>query len=615
MAGTPAPNLLQDAVVYMAAALAVVPVFYRLKLGAVLGYLVAGMLIGPHLFGLVDNPNAALAFAEFGVVLLLFVIGLELRPKRLWDLRLDIFGLGAAQVLMCGLVVTAFLLAVTSLTWQAALVVGLPLALSSTALVVQILQERGLMNTPLGERSFAVLLFQDLSIVPMLTIVAALSRAPGSDAGAPGWTVALHSLGAIVGLVLAGRFLLNPLFRLIGQIGAREAFVVAGLFTVSAAALIMASLGLSMALGAFIAGVMLADSPYRHEVEADIEPFRGLFLGLFFIAIGMTLDLSVIAERLGEVLGIVAGVMAIKATVIALLARWRGLAWQRAFWPGLLLAQGGEFGFVLFAAAERGLLLSPDATDLFSAVVTVSMAATPLLIALVDWIAARREIVVELEGPEFADNAPAIIVGYGRFGQTVNQILAARGIPVTLIDRKPEQIELTGRFGRKVYYGDGTRVDVLRTAGAAEAQLLIFCGDGDALTATTVTAIRRAFPNLKIVARAFDRRHVMALTDAGLDAVVREVHDGAVALSREALRLAGVEAAQIDAIEADYRRRDGERLALQIATGDLRAGLDLAYGTFPLPPTVTSVSGEAAQNDQPAATHETMTGAGTNARD
>jgi voltage-gated potassium channel Kch len=416
--------------------------------------------------------------------------------------------------------------------------------------------------------------------------------------------------------VLTGRFLLNPLFRLIGQIGAREAFVVAGLFTVCAAALVMASLGLSMALGAFIAGVMLADSPYRHEVEADIEPFRGLFLGLFFIAIGMSLDLSVIADRLGEVLLIVSGVMLIKVAIVAGLARWRGLAWQRALWPGLLLAQGGEFGFVLFGAAERGLLLSPAATDLFSAVVTVSMAATPLLIALVDWIAARREIVVELEGPEFADQAPAIIVGYGRFGQTVNQMLAAWGIPVTLIDRKPEQIELTGRFGRKVYYGDGTRIDVLRMAGAAEAQLLLYCGDGDSLSATNVEAVRHAFPNLRIVARAFDRRHVIALTDAGLDAVVREVHDGAVALSREALRLAGAEAAEIDAIEADYRRRDAERLALQIATGDLRAGLDLAYGTFPLPPTLTSASGTDDQTHYAAAAADAeTTGDRTDARD
>jgi monovalent cation:proton antiporter-2 (CPA2) family protein len=607
MAGAPAPELLKDAVVYLAAAITVVPVFYRLKLGAVLGYLVAGMLIGPHLLGLVDDPEAALAFAEFGVVLLLFVIGLELRPKRLWELRGDIFGLGTAQVLLSGLALTGFLLLVTGLSWQAALVVGLPLALSSTALVVQILQERGLMNTPLGTRSFAVLLFQDLSIVPMLTVVAALSRAPGSDGGPPGWLLALYSLAAIISLVLAGRFLLNPLFRLIGQIGAREAFVVAALFTVCAAALVMASLGLSMALGAFIAGVMLADSPYRHEVEADIEPFRGLFLGLFFIAIGMSLDLSVIANRLGEVLLIVAGVMLIKAAIFAGLVHWRGLSWQRAFWPGLLLAQGGEFGFVLFGAAERGLLLSAEATDLFSAVVTVSMAATPLLVLAADWIAERRRIVVELEGPEFADNAPAIIVGYGRFGQTVNQMLAARGIPVTLIDKKPGQIDLSGRFGRKVYYGDGTRIDVLRMAGAAEAQLLLYCGDGDALSAANVEAVRHAFPRLKILARAYDRRHVIALSDSALAGIVREVHDSAVAFSRQALQLVGAETPEIDAIEAEYRRRDAERLALQITTGDLRAGLDLAYGTFPLPPTPAGSTTN--EPHEPAAAGERTTGA------
>lgn len=583
MAGLPEPGLLRDAVVYLAAAVTVVPLFYRLKLGAVLGYLVAGMLIGPQLLGLVDNPEAALSFSEFGVVLLLFVIGLELRPKRLWDLRLDIFGLGLAQVVLCGLALTAFLLIITNLTWQAALVVGLPLALSSTALVVQILQERGVMNTPLGERSFAVLLFQDLSIVPMITIIAALSRAPVGTGAAPGWALAFYSVLAIAGLVLAGRFLLNPLFRLIGQIGAREAFVVAALFTVCASALLMASLGLSMALGAFVAGVMLADSPYRHEVEADIEPFRGLFLGLFFIAIGMTLDLSVIVERFGLVMTLVLGVMTIKLLIIGGLAMLRGAVLGRAFWPGLLLAQGGEFGFVLFGAAERGLLLTPAAADLFAAVVTVSMALTPLLIVVVDAIARRRDEIVELEGPEHAESAPAIIIGYGRFGQTVNQLLAARGIPVTLIDRKPGQIELSGRFGRKVYYGDGTRVDVLRMAGADEARLLLYCNDGALLTPTALKAIRQAFPHLKVLARAFDRRHVIALADSGLEAVVREVHDAAVTLGREALAAAGVDDTAIDEIEIEYRRRDANRLALQMTTGDIRAGLDLTYGTYPLP--------------------------------
>ena len=613
MASAHAPALLAEAVVYLAAALVIVPLFYRLKLGAVLGYLVAGMLIGPDLLGLVARPEAALAFAEFGVVLLLFVIGLELRPKRLWSLKLDIFGLGAAQVLLCGIAITGFLLLATGLSWQAALVVGLPLALSSTALAVQILEERGLMKTALGERSFAVLLFQDLSIVPMITIVAALSRAPGSDAGPPGWALAASSVAAIVGLVLAGRFLLAPLFRLIGQIGAREAFVVAALFTVCSAALVMAELGLSMALGAFIAGVMLADSPYRHEVEADIEPFRGLLLGLFFIAIGMTLDLGIIVERFGLVIGIVAGVMAIKVAIIGVLAHWRGAPWRRAFWPGLLLAQGGEFGFVLFGAAERGMLLSPEATDLFAAVVTLSMAATPLLLAVVDWTGRRRVPVLQLEGPEHAENAPAIIIGYGRVGQTVNQLLAARGVPVTLIDRKPGQIELSGRFGRKVYYGDGTRIDVLRMAGAAEARLLVFCGDGDQLGAHDVAAIRHAFPSLAIVARAFDRRHVMALADAGLDATVREVHEGAVALGRAALRAIGTDDATIDEVEEDYRRRDDERLALQVATGDIRAGLDLAYGTYPLPP--TPEAGSRDRDGPPSESRPHQTGAKSDARD
>ncbi len=582
--------LLRDAVVYLAAAVAIVPLFYRLKLGAVLGYLVAGMLIGPQLLGLVDDPQAALSFSEFGIVLLLFVIGLELRPQRLWDLRKDIFGMGAAQVVLCGLALTMFLYSVTGLSWQAALVVGLPLALSSTALVVQILQERGIFNTGLGERSFAVLLFQDLSIVPMITIVAALSRLPADPQATGGWMLALYSVGAIIGLVIVGRFVLNPLFRMIGQIGAREAFVVAALFTVCASALLMASLGLSMALGAFIAGVMLADSPYRHEVEADIEPFRGLLLGLFFIAVGMTLDLSVLTRRWDEVLLIVAGLMAIKILIIAGLARWRGVPMARALWTGLLLSQGGEFGFVLFGAAETGLLLAPAARDLFSAVVTVSMTLTPLLIVIVDRLARTSERVPELEGPESAENTPAIVIGFGRFGQTVAQMLHARGVPVTLIDKKPRQIELSGQFGNKVYYGDGTRIDVLRMAGAQDARLLIYCTDGTVLNSGSLAPIRRAFPHLKILARAFDRRHLMALKEKDCDVIIREVFDSAVRMGREALAAAGVSDAHIDMIEDEYRRRDAERLAVQFASGDLKSGMDMAFR--PGTPLISDTLGE-----------------------
>jgi monovalent cation:proton antiporter-2 (CPA2) family protein len=575
-------TLLHDGVVYLAAAVAVVPLFHRLKLGSVLGYLVAGMIIGPQLLGLVTDPEATLGFAEFGVVLLLFVIGLELRPKRLRDLRYDIFGLGSAQVLLCGFAITGALLLTTPFTWQAALVIGLALALSSTALDVQILRDQGKINTPLGTRIISIHLMQDLAIVPLLIVTTALSRTPVAEAP-EGWELVWKSFVAIGALVLAGRFLVNPLFRLIAQTGTREVFVIGALLMVVGSAFLMSSFGLSMALGAFIAGVMLADSPYRHEVEADIDPFRGLLLGLFFMAVGMMLDLSIILQQPARILLYVTILLGVKFTVIALLARIFGSNWRDAALTGVHLAQGGEFAFVVLTAAEAGLLLAPEASSLFAAAVTVSMALTPLLIAGVDRLVERERDDYDVEGPETAENAPAIIVGYGRFGQTVNQLLAARGIPVTLIDRKPGQIELSGRFGRKVYYGDGTRLDVLRIAGAEEAQLLIYCNDGQQITNEMLAIVRRAFPNLKVLIRAFDRRHVMQLANADCDAVVREVHESAVMMGRAALKAADVDDTTIDAIEAEYRERDSERLALQIASGDLRAGLDLTYGTYPLP--------------------------------
>ncbi|BBE35925.1 monovalent cation:proton antiporter-2 (CPA2) family protein [Sphingosinicella microcystinivorans] len=575
-------TLLRDGVVYLAAAVAVVPLFHRLKLGSVLGYLVAGMIIGPHLLGLVTDPEATLGFAEFGVVLLLFVIGLELRPKRLWDLRYDIFGLGSAQVLLCGFAITGALLLTTIFTWQAALVIGLALALSSTALDVQILRDQGKINTPLGQRIISIHLMQDLAIVPLLIVTTALSRTPVSESP-EGWELVWKSFVAIGALVLAGRFLVNPLFRLIAQTGTREVFVIGALLMVVGSAFLMASFGLSMALGAFIAGVMLADSPYRHEVEADIDPFRGLLLGLFFMAVGMMLDLSIILKEPARILLYVTILIGVKFTVIALLTRLFGSNWRDAALTGVHLAQGGEFAFVVLTAAESGLLLASEASSLFAAAVTVSMALTPLLIAGVDRLVERDSEDHDAEGPETAENAPAIIVGYGRFGQTVNQLLAARGIPVTLIDRKPGQIELSGKFGRKVYYGDGTRLDVLRIAGAEEAQLLIYCNDRQQITNEMLGIVRRAFPNLKVLIRAFDRRHVMQLANADCDTVVREVHESAVLMGRAALKAADVDDETIDEIEAEYRERDSERLALQIASGDLRAGLDLTYGTYPLP--------------------------------
>ncbi len=573
-----APNLLRDVVVYLAAVVVLVPLFVRFRLGAVLGYLAAGILIGPSALGLVGNAEGTLHFAEFGVVLLLFVIGLELQPSRLWALRRDIFGLGAAQVILCGAGLTGLLLAMTNFTWEAALVVGLPLGLSSTALVMQLLKERQLAGTPFGERSFSMLLFQDLALVPMLTIVGALSRAPVANPE-PGWMVAAKTLAALAFLVAVGRWVLPRLFRVIGTLGAREAFVAAALLSVLGSALLMASLGLSMALGAFVAGVMLADSPYRHALETDIEPFRGLMLGLFFIAIGMSLDLGVVAANWALIAALVVGVMAVKTAVIASLARSFGTEWRRAIKMGLLLAQGGEFGFVLFAEAERGLLITQSAAQLFGAVVTVSMALTPLLFRLAGRVfEISDEPGTARDGPETASSdshgGHVVLVGSGRVGQVIAQMLRARGVAITAIDLDAELIDVTARFGNQVFWGDGTRLDILRTAGIDRASALVFANDGAWDAKAVLDPIRAEWPDLPIIARAFDRMHAITLRQAGVEQVVRETMDGAVAMGREVLISLGTPDMIVAAIEAEYRRRDIERLDLQLCSGDMMTGVE-----------------------------------------
>ena len=578
MAAAHTPAFLPEAVVFLAASVVLVPLFIRARLGAVLGYLAAGIIIGPSLLGLISEPESVLQFAEFGIVLLLFVIGLELQPSRLWALRRDIFGLGAAQVILCGLALTGLVMLVTNFTWQAALVVGLPLGLSSTALVMQLLNERNIAGTAFGERSFSMLLFQDLAIVPLLTIVAALSRVPDPHA-LPGWQMAAMTIAALGGLVLAGRYLLPPVFRIIGTLGAREAFVAAALLSVLGSALLMASLGLSMALGAFVAGVMLAESPYRHALEADIEPFRGLLLGLFFMAIGMTLDLSVIREHWLLIIALVVGVMAVKTGVVMALAGGFGTKPTRAFQMGLLLSQGGEFGFVLFAEAQRGLLITTDAAQLFGAVVTVSMAVTPLLFLAASRLKPKTAVEPDPAGPETGthidgDKGRAIVVGGGRFGQVVSQMLAARGVMVTSIDLDAEIIDVSRRLGVKVYFGDGKRMDILRAAGIDHAGLLIFAIDGAWDPESTLAPIRTEWPDLPILARAYDRVHLLTLRRAGVETVVRETFDSGVQMGREALEALRTPATIIDAIEAEFRRRDAERLDLQLCSGDPTSGAD-----------------------------------------
>ncbi len=569
-----AASLLTAGAALLGFALFFVLIFRRLGLGATLGYLVAGAMVGPYVLGLVGGGEEILSLAEFGIVLLLFLVGLELNPSRLWRMRHDIFGLGLLQVVLCGLAISALVWLVTGSTGAAALALGLPLALSSTAQVLPLLQSAGRLRTPFGERAFSILLFQDLSIVPLITIIAALSRNPADVGGPPGWLLTLYTVGAIFGLVLAGRYLLRPLFRLIGNLGEREMFVFAGLFTVIASAALMQLLGLSTALGAFIAGVMLADSPYRHELEADVEPFRSILLGLFFLAVGMMLDLGVIAERPVFVILMAAALIVVKTGVIAGLALAFRMPWRPALGLGLLLSQGGEFGFVLFAQAQNALLIDPEAASLFGAIVTLSMATTPFLMMATSKLRAEPISKEEERDGPVADGANALIVGYGRFGQTVAQMLLAQGIQVTLVDTDIEMIDVAGSFGAKVYYGDGTRIDLLRQAGAADAELILFCMDGDQLDSEKIEAIHAAFPKASLFVRAYDRRSVINLKGAPVAGVVRELLESAVKMARMAMESAGVDAEEIERTENLYRLRDRERLKAQVESGDLRAEIE-----------------------------------------
>ena len=578
-----AGGFLRDGALMLGVALVFVIGFRRLGLGATLGYIVAGVLIGPSVLGFFREPEAIQRVSEVGIAFLLFIVGLELQPSRLWRLRKDIFGLGLAQVVLCGLAISALLYFALGLSPAAALAIGLPLGLSSTAQVLPMLRADNELNTPQGERAFSILLFQDLAIVPMITIIAALSRVP-PDSGTPtGWTLALYTVLAVIGLVAFGRFVLNPLFRLIGRFGERELFVVAGLFTVIGSAALMRQFGLSTALGAFVAGVVLAESPYRNEIESDVEPFRSILLGLFFLTVGMLLDLHLIAQRPLLVIGIAAGVIVTKAILISGLTRIFGCSGKLSIRLGLLLSQAGEFGFVLFAQATAAMLITREAASLFSAVVTLSMVSTPFLMRFIDFLE-KREMNErrrdDLDGPELSPETSAIVVGYGRFGQTVAQMMQAKGIGVTIIDKKPAQIELSEEFGTKVYYGDGMRLDLLRLAGAETAKVIAFCNDNEdgALNRQSVKAVLGAFPQAAIMVRAYDRRLLIELDGLDIAFAERELFESAVAMGRAALKSSGIDRPEIERVDREYRMRDCDRLERQSRTGDLRAGWDTAFG-------------------------------------
>ena len=553
-----------DVATYLGAAVVAVPLFNRLRLGSVVGYLVAGAVIGPWGAGFIDDSATVLHFAEFGVVLLLFVIGLELQPSRLWRLRAEIFGLGLLQVVLTGAVLTAAIGSMGWLGWNAAIAVGGALALSSTAFAVQLLRDRGHLTKPYGDRAFSILLFQDLAIVPMLALVSVLS--PWGKTGGDPLEQALWAAGAIAALIGVGHFLLRPLFRILASTKADEIFTAAALLVVIGSALAMQAVGLSMALGAFLAGVLLAESEFRHQLETDIEPFRGLLLGLLFIAVGMSVAWPLIAEHWMIVLFGALGLTLLKLGLIAALARVFGSSQEDALRIGAVLGQGGEFGFVLFTVAMGGGLLTQIESFLLVAIVTATMAMTPVLIAIVERLNRRTEDMSGIERVEDAANAPVIIVGFGRFGQVIARILRLRGYDLVLIDSSPERIRVAQTFGNKVFFGDVRRGDMIRHVGAEDAKAVFLCADEPEAVVQATKALRARFPHLRLYARAHDRVAKVELSKAGADVVMREMFESSIAMAREALDDMG-DSKMVDELIEEFRRRDAELLRYQSEFG------------------------------------------------
>lgn len=557
-------NLLSEAAVFLAAAVISVPVFRKLKLGAVLGYLAAGVIIGPWGLKLITEVDNILHFAELGVVLLLFVIGLELQPSRLWVLRRPVFGLGSAQVLITGAALGACGLAF-GLTVKSAIVVGLGLAMSSTALVLKLLAENGQLTARHGRSAFAVLLFQDLAVIPLLALLPLLGG--GMDrSGGETWIAALTAIGVIVAVIFGGRFLLRPVLHAIAASGIQEIFTAAALLVVIGTSLLLSSVGLSMSLGAFLAGVLLAESEYRHELEADIEPFKGLLLGLFFMSVGMSADLGLLVSHPLALLAGTAALMAIKSVILLGIGRISGCTPESSRGLAIALCQGGEFAFVLFGVAAANGILDRTLTDALVLVVTASMALTPLAFIVNDALAARWR---KHAGDEYdqidADENKVIIAGFGRVGQIVGRILRAKKIPFTALDKSAEQINTVRRFGSRAYYGDASRLDLLHAAKAEKAQIFVLAIDDVEASLRTAQTVKKHFPNLRIYARARNRFHAYRLMDVGVDYLVRETFLSSLDLVQDVLRGLGVAEREARESVATFRQYDEHFLERQHA--------------------------------------------------
>lgn len=558
-------SLLTQSVVFLGAAVVAVPIAKRLGLGSVLGYLAAGAAIGPWGLSMVTDVESILHFGEFGVVLLLFLIGLELQPSRLWTMRRPVFGIGGAQVVISaiGIGLVSYWL---GLSWQAAMAVGLALSLSSTALALQIMAEKGHLTSRYGRTAFSVLLFQDMAAIPMIALIPLL--AGSENMTGPGvWLAALNVTAVVVAVILIGRFLLRYVFRIVAATGIREIFTACGLLTVIGTALLVQSVGLSMALGAFLAGVLLADSEFRHTLEADIEPFKGLLLGLFFIAVGMSVNFGLLATEFLTVIALVVGLLGLKAAILWGLGALQGLNFAGRHNLAISISQGGEFAFVILGIAVGAGILTNAVSDLVILVVTISMAITSLLYLVSERLhspASNAQVSAE-EMPQDLSH-PVIIAGFGRFGQMIGRILRAKQIGFTALELDPNQVNFVAKYGNKVYYGDSTRYDVLHAAGAHEALLMVIALDDVDHSVKTAELIKSRFPNLKIIARAKDRQHAFRLLNAGASDVVRETFHSGVEAGRLTLQHLGLDAKQARHIVEVFKEYDERRLMSQASS-------------------------------------------------
>ena len=575
-------------VALLGSAVVAVPLFRKLGLGSVLGYLCAGLLIGPFGFAWFSDPQSILHVAELGVVMFLFVIGLEMRPSHLWSLRRQIFGLGTLQIALCTFALTGVGLAF-GFNLPVSFVGAAGFVLTSTAIVMQLLGERGDIALPRGQKIVSILLFEDLLIVPLLALVAFMSPMVSDHAEGSRWIGIGIAFASLAGLVAAGLWLLNPLFRILAAAKAREVMTAAALLVVLGAALLMELGGLSMAMGAFLAGVLLSESTFRHQIEADIEPFRGILLGLFFLSVGMSLDVAVVVQNWPLIVSAVLAMMAVKALCIYVVARVVRSSHAEALDRAVLMAQGGEFAFVLFSAAASAQIIDATVNANLTAIVVLSMVLTPLFVIVLKRFAPK--VQASMEGVEEASglSGSVLIIGFGRFGQVMSQSLLARDVDVTIIDNDIDMIRSADEFGFKIYYGDGTRLDVLHASGAHSARAIAVCIDGKESVNKIVELVKAEFPLVKLLVRSYDREHALELINAGVDYQIRETFESAVNFGAAALVELGVPEDEAARIAEEIRRRDAERFELEMAGGSLRAGASAMYNnTVPKPTPFTT---------------------------